>query len=102
MIEHQLLLWLWTVLFFLVHLAFVARAVLRPHREPASRVAWVVVILVLPVAGIVAYLLVGETSIGRRRVARLHEVLGRLPDLGLAPGAREASLQPEVPDRYVP
>ena len=42
----------------------------RPHREPASRVAWVVVILVLPIVGILAYVLLGETSIGRRRVAR--------------------------------
>src|SRR5262245_10695507 len=102
MIEHQLLLWLWTVLFFLVHLAFVARAIIRPHREPASRVAWVVVILVLPVAGIVAYLLVGETSIGRRRAARLRDVLARMPDPAEAPGAKAATLQPEIPDRYAP
>ena len=45
MIEGQLLGILWSGLGFLVHLGFVARAVLRPHREPASRVAWVVVIL---------------------------------------------------------
>jgi cardiolipin synthase len=44
MSEHQLLTALWTGLFFLVHLVFVARSILRPHREPASRVAWVVVI----------------------------------------------------------
>src|SRR5262245_57668777 len=102
MIEHQILPWLWTVLFFLVHVAFVARSILRPHREPASRVAWVVVILVLPVAGIVAYLLVGETSIGRRRAARLRDVLARLPDPAEAPGAKAANLQPAVPDRYAP
>src|SRR5262245_60453690 len=102
MIEHQILPWLWTVLFFLVHVAFVARSILRPHREPASRVAWVVVILVLPVAGIVAYLLVGETSIGRRRAARLRDVLARLLDPAEASGAKAANLQPEVPDRYAP
>jgi len=102
MIEHQLLPWLWTVLFFLVHLAFVTRSIIRPHREPASRVAWVVVILMLPFAGIVAYLLVGETSIGRRRAARLRDVLARLPDAAEDSGANAANLQPEVPDRYAP
>jgi cardiolipin synthase len=102
MTEHQILTALWTCLFFLVHLAFVARSILRPHREPASRVAWVVVIMVLPVAGIVAYLLLGETNIGRRRVARMREVLARLPNLTEAPGAKAAHLQPEIPDRYAP
>jgi cardiolipin synthase len=102
MTEHQMFAALWTVLLYLVHLAFVARAVLRPHREPASRVAWVVVILVLPLAGIVAYVLLGETSIGRRRVARAREVRGRLSDLAEAPSAGTAILQPEVPDRYAP
>ena len=87
MTEH-LLTALWTGLFFLVHLAFVARSILRPHREPASRVAWVVVIMVLPVAGIVAYILLGETNIGRRRVARMREVLARLPDPAEAPERR--------------
>jgi cardiolipin synthase len=89
-------------LFFLVHLAFVARAILRPHREPASRVAWVVVMMVLPVVGIVAYILLGETNIGRRRVARMGDVLARLPDVAETPGAKAANLQPEIPDRYAP
>jgi cardiolipin synthase len=101
MTEH-LLTMMWTGLVFLVHLAFVARSILRPHREPASRVAWVVVIMVLPVAGIVAYILLGETNLGRRRVARLREVLARLPNLAEAPGATGATCQPEVPDRYTP
>src|ERR1700722_15243911 len=100
MSEHQLLTALWTGLFFLVHLVFVARSILRPHREPASRVAWVVVIMVLPVAGIVAYILLGETNIGRRRGARMREVLARLPELGEVPGAKAAHLQPDLPDRY--
>ena len=32
------------LLLFLLWLAVLARAVLRPHREPASRIAWVAVI----------------------------------------------------------
>jgi cardiolipin synthase len=62
--------------------AFVVRVLLRPHREPASRVAWVVVVIAVPLLGILAYLLFGETNIGRRRVARLRESLELLPDMG--------------------
>src|SRR6476619_2200760 len=99
--EHQLLAALWTGLVFLVHLGFVARAVLRPHREPASRVAWVVVILALPVLGIVAYVLLGETSIGRRRAARGREVLARLPAPAAITGPEPGPHAP-IPDRYAP
>ncbi len=55
---------------FAIHLLTVLRAVTRPNRTPASRVAWVAVIMCLPVIGVVAYLLLGETSIGRERVRR--------------------------------
>jgi cardiolipin synthase len=93
---------LWFGFVLLVHLAFMARAVLRPHREPASRLAWVVVMIALPVAGIVAYVLTGETSIGRKRAGRLRDVLARLPDVSQAPGAEATLIQPAIPDRYVP
>jgi cardiolipin synthase len=100
--ENHMIAALWTGLVFLIHLAFIARAVLRSHREPASRLAWVVVMIGLPVAGILAYLLLGETSIGRRRAARLREVLARLPDVAETPGANAAPIQPAIPDRYAP
>jgi len=67
------------VLLVLVWLAVLVRAVLRPHREPASRVAWVAVIAALPGLGMLIYLLLGETNIGRRRVSRKREVLDSLP-----------------------
>ena len=63
---------------FAIHLLTVLRAVTRPNRTPASRVAWVAVIMCLPVIGVVAYLLLGETSIGHQRVRRLHEAEQRL------------------------
>jgi cardiolipin synthase len=63
----------------LIELAVIARAILRPHRDPASRIAWVVVIALLPVVGILAYILFGETNIGRKRVDRKLEVLKSMP-----------------------
>ena len=48
--------------------ATVIRALLRPHREPASRIAWIMAVLALPIVGVVLYLLFGETRIsGARR-----------------------------------
>lgn len=74
-----------SVVIFLVHLAVVCRAITRPDRSPASRVAWVAVIVSLPVVGVIAYLLLGETSIGRDRVRKLHEVTQRMA-LPVVPG----------------
>lgn len=100
MTTSQLLIWLWTGVLLLAHWAFVARAILRPHREPASRVAWVLVIFAFPLLGILAYLLVGETSIGRKRVERMQGVLARLPKPAEIPGT--AAPASEVPTAYEP
>lgn len=101
MLEYPLVALIWSTLLHLLHLGFVARAILRPHREPASRVAWVVVILIFPLVGIVAYLLLGETNIGKRRVARLREILTQLPAPQDAPGMDSSAIQPEIPERFV-
>jgi cardiolipin synthase len=63
---------------FVIHLATVLRAITRPDRTPASRVAWIAVIMCLPVIGVVAYLFLGETSIGRERAQRLRDAETRL------------------------
>jgi cardiolipin synthase len=66
------------VLIVLADIAILARVLLRPHREPASRVAWAVVIIALPIAGIVAYLLLGEVRISLKRRVRGREIEARL------------------------
>ena len=63
---------------FAIHLLTVLRAITRPNRTPASRVAWIAVIMCLPVIGVVAYLFLGETSIGRERARRLRDAESRL------------------------
>lgn len=80
---------------------FVGRALLRPQREPAARMAWVVVILVAPVVGMLFYMLFGEPNIGRGRIARLRAALARLPaynEVGGHEGEREA----DVPEHLKP
>jgi cardiolipin synthase len=61
-----------------VDLATAARALLRPHREPASRLAWIIAVFALPVAGVLLYLLVGETRISGGRRRRGREINDRL------------------------
>lgn len=83
----------------IVHLlligGFIVRVLLRPYRDPASRMAWIVVILVLPGAGIVAYLLFGEVNIGRRRLARIQAVFAELSVPGGQCTSAAAGLVPE-------
>jgi len=86
----------------LIWLAVMIRAVLRPHREPASRIAWVAVIASLPGIGILIYLLLGETSIGRKRKARTEAVLASLPPSAPPSFEGDPRLLPVYPDRYAP
>jgi len=72
------------------------RVLLRPHRDPASRVAWLLLIALAPLAGMLAYLLLGETSIGRARAARLRKIERWLPPFTLAAD----SVPAEIPERY--
>jgi cardiolipin synthase len=89
-------------LLMFVWLAVLARAVLRPHREPASRVAWVAVIAALPGLGMLIYLLLGETNIGRKRVARNREVLASLPPATPASFENDPRHQASFPERCAP
>jgi cardiolipin synthase A/B len=83
-----------------LELAVIARILLRPHRDPASRIAWIVVVGVLPLVGMFAYLLLGEVNIGRRRVTRLHEVLKRMPPIPYHAAEGAADLAAVVPERH--
>ncbi len=93
---------IWIALHYIAVLACAARVLLRPHRDPTARVAWLAVLFSLPVAGIVAYLLLGETSIGRRRVARLTRIIAALPRPDETPGWGELEPTRAVPDAYAP
>ena len=66
-------------LIFAADVATAARALLRPHREPASRLAWIIAIFALPIGGIILYLLLGETRISGPRRTRGREVNAVLP-----------------------
>lgn len=84
----------------LLQVAVIARILLRPHRDPASRIAWMVVVGTLPMAGLLAYLLLGEVNVGRRRAERLRRVLRGMPPFSSSPAGDEASVAAAIPGRY--
>jgi cardiolipin synthase len=83
-----------------LELAVIVRIMLRPHRDPASRIAWVVVVGALPLIGMLGYLFLGEVNIGRRRAARLHAVLERMPALPRLGGGDATERASPIPDAY--
>jgi cardiolipin synthase len=85
---------------YLIGFAVMLRVMLRRHRTPASRIAWLAVIAALPVFGVLIYLLFGEVNIGRRRVARMQEILTGMPKLGDVVTEHQDNLAADVPDRY--
>lgn len=78
-------------LHLLIEIVLVTRVLLRSYRDPAARVAWLIVLVALPVVGILLYLLFGETSIGRRYTARRRRVVAGL----LAADSLTPAMQPE-------
>ncbi len=67
------------LLLSLAQLAVLLRALLRRHRDPATRLAWVLVVMVIPVFGMIAYLLLGELRIGARRLNLVQQIARRTP-----------------------
>lgn len=73
------------IVFTAVHAMIVVRIILRPQRDPASRVAWLVSAILLPVIGVIAYLLLGEARISAKRRERYRRIEAHLPH----PAAKE-------------
>ncbi|MES2120849.1 MAG: cardiolipin synthase [Pseudomonadota bacterium] len=71
-----------TGLVAIAEIGVLLRAILRPHRDPSSRAAWVVVIIVAPIVGVFAYLLFGEARISSSRRSRGREIDCSLPRPG--------------------
>ncbi|MBN2741562.1 MAG: PLDc N-terminal domain-containing protein [Rhodobacteraceae bacterium] len=66
-------------LHFLAQLGAAIRVLARPDRPPAVRAGWLVLIFSVPVAGIILYLLVGETRLNFRIARRQRKTLDTLP-----------------------
>jgi len=63
---------------FALHVAVAGVILLRRGRRPAVATAWIVTVMALPVLGVVLYLLVGESRVGRRRARRHAAIVARV------------------------
>lgn len=64
--------------------------------------AWLPVVAILPYIGALAYLLVGQTSVGRKRIARLQSDFRNLPRPESAPGWDAPENTPDLSPTYEP
>src|ERR1700730_5383790 len=96
-IQHSLITF---VLITLCELVVIVRVLLRPHRDPATRIAWLVVVGVLPVFGMFAYLFLGEVNIGRRRLRRLQAVLKGMPEIPHHAAGDATEFAADIPERF--
>lgn len=93
-----------TIILTIVHIALVLvcglHILLRRHRQPESRVAWLAVLAAVPYLGAFAYLLLGSTNIGKARIARLKDCTRLLPKPDVAPGWDASNCHPGPRDGY--
>lgn len=88
------------ILHVLIQGSLVLRILLGQHRSPASRIAWIVVVLSLPVVGIVTYLLFGEVYVGKRYVRRLEITEASMPDVASIGGRSGEVMSARVPEQW--
>lgn len=93
MLTHLILAALLTV----THLAVMARSLLVESRNPYSRAAWLLVLLLLPVIGVAAYVLFGEPWVARQFQRRARKVFRKLE---WRAGADSPVALQSVPERF--
>ncbi|MEQ7873810.1 cardiolipin synthase [Sphingomonas sp. ASV193] len=82
----------------LVHFAAIVRALLVDGRDPYTRAAWVMALMLFPVLGVVAYFLVGEAWVSRGFRKHANAVTRRLA--WLCPSPLHAEALDSIPPEY--
>lgn len=86
---------------FAVKIVMIGFILLRRPRKPSVNLAWVMLILLLPVVGVGAYVLFGEVRLGRRRVRQYEQIAGRLETVRMSNAiAERAAVVADVPEKY--
>ncbi|OWJ80035.1 phospholipase D-like domain-containing protein [Haematobacter genomosp. 1] len=69
------------ILLFLAQAAVIARVLIRKDRQPAARLAWIMVVGTVPLLGMVLYFFFGEVTIRRETLARMEHAIRVLPKM---------------------
>jgi len=84
-----------------IKLAIIAFILLRRSYTPAMTLTWLMVILLVPVVGVVGYLLVGEVRLGRRRRRRHAEIVASIEELARRSGGSVLAARPAKEHEHV-
>lgn len=98
--RHSMAATIWIFAELLFKFAVITRVMSRRHRDPASRIAWVAVVAVLPGFGILIYFLFGEVNIGSRRVNRMRAILAQMPPMAEIRAGDEPNTIVDLPQRH--
>ncbi len=66
---------------FLLVVVISLRILARNNLAPPTRLAWIIVVLVLPAFGTIVYFLFGEVNLGRTKNQRLKQIFGQIRSL---------------------
>ncbi len=81
---------MWLIIHLIIILGLSVRVALRPRRDPASRIAWILFIAVAPYFGALVYLLLGEVRLGSLRQKALNKPMP-LPQTASIPPMAESA-----------
>jgi len=87
------------VLELLFRLTFICFVLLR-KRNMSSTLAWIVVILAVPLFGAALYLMIGEIRLGRRNIQRHREIVKRIQSSIPFTAAAATIMRAQVPSRF--
>jgi cardiolipin synthase A/B len=95
--------WIGILAHLLLQFAFIIRVLLRPHRLPSSRIAWIAIIGALPVIGMLAYVALGEVDPNRKIIDRIRRAMHDLPIPGASgQGLLDVAAHYHLPTEMVP
>jgi cardiolipin synthase A/B len=87
---------------FALKLVFIGVILSRRRPNPPVMLTWIVIILVLPIVGFVAYLLVGEVRLGTRRMRRHQEIVQRIERAARPSLSVQRAIWPKIAIQYQP
>lgn len=90
------------VLHFLLVLTFTTRILLRDDLSPPGRLAWFIVLNVLPYFGVASYFLFGEIDIGNRAIKRHDDIFTEIKTKALMFMGEKSSVETLIDPLYRP
>ena len=90
----------WTALVAAAHLLVILRALIADGRDSSARAAWVLALILFPIIGVLAYLLIGEPWLTRRVRRGAARVANRL-DAMVQAATSGASPSSDLPENFV-